>query len=175
MIHATTVLAVRHRDKAVMASDGQVTFGNTVVKHAARKIRRLYNERVLAGFAGSAADSFALFSRFEAKLEQYRGNLERSAVELAKDWRTDRALRRLEAMLVVMDAKATYLLSGTGDLIEPDDGIIAIGSGGPFAMAAAKALSQHTDLDARTIAEQSMRIAGDICIYTNENITIEAL
>jgi ATP-dependent HslUV protease subunit HslV len=175
MIHATTVLAVRHSDKSVMASDGQVTFGNTVVKHAARKIRRLYNDRVLAGFAGSAADSFALFSRFESKLEQYRGNLERSAVELAKDWRTDRVLRRLEAMLVVMDLKATYLLSGNGDLIEPDDGIIAIGSGGPFAMAAAKALAQHTGLDARTIAEQAMRIAGDICIYTNENITIEAL
>jgi ATP-dependent HslUV protease subunit HslV len=147
MIHATTVLAVRHNDKAVMASDGQVTFGNTVVKHAARKIRRLYNDRVLAGFAGSAA----------------------------KDWRTDRVLRRLEAMLVVMDLKATYLLSGNGDLIEPDDGIIAIGSGGPFAMAAAKALAQHTELDSRTIAEQAMRIAGEICIYTNENITIEAL
>ena len=175
MIHATTVLAVRHHDQTVMASDGQVTFGDTVVKQAARKIRRLYNDRVLAGFAGSAADSFALFSRFEAKLEQYRGNLERSAVELAKDWRIDRALRRLEAMLVVMDAKATYLLSGTGDLIEPDDGIIAIGSGGAYAMAAAKALARHTSLDARTIAEQSMRIAGTICIYTNENITIETL
>ena len=175
MIHATTVLAVRHRDSAVMASDGQVTFGNTVVKQAARKIRRLYNDRVLAGFAGSAADSFALFARFEAKLEQYRGNLERSAVELAKDWRTDRALRRLEAMLVVMDQKATYLLSGTGDLIEPDDGIIAIGSGGPFAMAAAKALSRHTGLDAKTIAQEAMSIAGAICIYTNENITIETL
>jgi ATP-dependent HslUV protease subunit HslV len=175
MIHATTVLAVRHNGNAVMASDGQVTFGNTVVKHAARKIRRLYNDRVLAGFAGSAADSFALFSRFESKLEQYRGNLERSAVELAKDWRTDRVLRRLEAMLVVMDLKATYLLSGTGDLIEPDDGIIAIGSGGPYAMAAAKALAQHTALEARAIAEQAMRIAGEICIYTNENITIEAL
>ena len=175
MIHATTVLAVRHRESTVMASDGQVTFGNTVVKQSARKIRRLYNDRVLAGFAGSAADSFALFARFEAKLEQYRGNLERSAVELAKDWRTDRALRRLEAMLVVMDQKATYLLSGTGDLIEPDDGIIAIGSGGPFAMAAAKALAQHTELDARTIAQEAMNIAGAICIYTNENITIETL
>jgi ATP-dependent HslUV protease subunit HslV len=175
MIHATTVLAVRHRDGAVMASDGQVTFGNTVVKQSARKIRRLYNDRVLAGFAGSAADSFALFARFEAKLEQYRGNLERSAVELAKDWRTDRALRRLEAMLIVMDQKATYLLSGTGDLIEPDDGIIAIGSGGPFAMAAAKALARHTELDARAIAQEAMTIAGDICIYTNENITIETL
>jgi ATP-dependent HslUV protease, peptidase subunit HslV len=175
MIHATTVLAVRHGDNSVMASDGQVTFGNTVVKQAAKKIRRLYNDRVLAGFAGSAADSFALFARFEAKLEQYRGNLERSAVELAKDWRTDRALRRLEAMLVVMDTRVTYLLSGTGDLIEPDDGIIAIGSGGPFAMAAAKALAQHTTMDAREIAGQSMRIAAEICIYTNETITIEAL
>ena len=175
MIHATTVLAVRHQNSAVMASDGQVTFGNTVVKQSARKIRRLYNDRVLAGFAGSAADSFALFARFEAKLEQYRGNLERSAVELAKDWRTDRALRRLEAMLIVMDQKATYLLSGTGDLIEPDDGIIAIGSGGPFAMAAAKALAQHTSLEARTIAQEAMNIAGAICIYTNENITIETL
>lgn len=158
-----------------MASDGQVTLGNTVVKHAARKIRRLYNDRVLAGFAGSAADSFALFSRFEAKLEQYRGNLERSAVELAKDWRTDRMLRRLEAMLVVMDTKTTYLLSGTGDLIEPDDGIIAVGSGGPYAMAAAKALSAHTTLDAATIARESMTIAANICIYTNGNITLETL
>ena len=175
MIHATTVLAVRHRDQSVMASDGQVTFGNTVVKQSARKIRRLYNEKILAGFAGSAADSFALFARFEAKLEQYRGNLERSAVELAKDWRTDRVLRRLEAMLVVMDAKNTYLLSGTGDLIEPDDGIIAVGSGGPFAMAAAKALARHTELDARTIAHEAMNIAGAICIYTNANITLESL
>ena len=158
-----------------MASDGQVTFGNTVVKHNARKIRRLYNDRILAGFAGSAADSFALFSRFESKLEQYRGNLERSAVELAKDWRTDRLLRRLEAMLIVMDAKATYLLSGTGDLIEPDDGIIAIGSGGAFAMAAAKALARHTEISARQIAEESMRIAASICIYSNDAITIESL
>jgi ATP-dependent HslUV protease subunit HslV len=175
MIHATTVLAVRHREQAVMASDGQVTFGNTVMKRSARKIRRLYNDKVLAGFAGSAADSFALFARFEAKLEQYRGNLERSAVELAKDWRTDRMLRRLEAMLVVLDAKGMYLLSGTGDLIEPDDGIIAIGSGGPYALAAAKALAQHTELDARTIAEQAMQIAGEICIYSNTNVTIETL
>jgi ATP-dependent HslUV protease, peptidase subunit HslV len=175
MINATTVLAVRHRDQSVMAGDGQVTFGNTVVKQSAKKIRRLYNEKILAGFAGSAADSFALFARFEAKLEQYRGNLERSAVELAKDWRTDRVLRRLEAMLVVMDAKNTYLLSGTGDLIEPDDGIIAVGSGGPFAMAAAKALARHTELDARTIAHEAMSIAGAICIYTNANITLESL
>ncbi len=158
-----------------MASDGQVTFGNTVVKQSAKKIRRLYNDRILAGFAGSAADSFALFSRFEAKLEQYRGNLERSAVELAKDWRTDRMLRRLEAMLVVMDDKLTYLLSGNGDLIEPDDGIMAIGSGGPFALAAAKALARHTELDAKQIAAQAMEIAASICIYTNDTITIETL
>jgi ATP-dependent HslUV protease subunit HslV len=158
-----------------MASDGQVTFGDTVMKQSARKIRKLYNDKILAGFAGSAADSFALFSRFEAKLEQYRGNLERSAVELAKDWRTDRFLRRLEAMLIVMDAKSTFLLSGNGDLIEPDDGIIAIGSGGAYALAAAKALARHTALDARTIAQQAMDIAGAICIYTNNVITIEEL
>jgi ATP-dependent HslUV protease subunit HslV len=175
MFQATTVLAVRHRDEAVMASDGQVTFGETVVKKSAKKIRRLYNDRILAGFAGSAADSFALFSRFEAKLEQYRGNLERSAVELAKDWRTDRMLRRLEAMMIVMDGRATYLLSGNGDLIEPDDGIIAIGSGGAYAMAAAKALARHTDLPARTIAEEAMAIAAAICIYSNDVITIESL
>jgi ATP-dependent HslUV protease, peptidase subunit HslV len=173
--HATTVLAVRHRDHAVMASDGQVTFGETVMKRSARKIRKLYNDRILAGFAGSAADSFSLFARFESKLEQYRGNLERSAVELAKDWRTDRVLRRLEAMLIVMDAKLTYLLSGNGDLIEPDDGIIAIGSGGPYALAAAKALARHTDLDARQIAEQAMSIAASICIYSNDVLTIESL
>jgi ATP-dependent HslUV protease subunit HslV len=159
----------------VLAGDGQVTFGQTVVKQTAKKIRRLYNDRILAGFAGSAADSFALFSRFESKLEQYRGNLERSAVELAKDWRTDRALRRLEAMLVVLDKQATFLLSGTGDLIEPDDGLVAIGSGGPFALAAAKALVAHTELDARTIAESAMAIAGQICIYTNTNIVLEEL
>ena len=175
MFHATTVLGVRHNGQAVMASDGQVTFGDTVVKQRARKIRRLYNDRVLAGFAGSAADSFALFSRFEAKLEQYRGNLERSAVELAKDWRTDRALRRLEAMLLVMDTTSTYLLSGTGDLIEPDDGIVAIGSGGSYALAAAKALAAHTALDARAIAEQAMQIAAAICIYSNDHLTIEVL
>jgi ATP-dependent HslUV protease subunit HslV len=158
-----------------MASDGQVTFGATVVKHRARKIRRLYNDRILAGFAGSAADSFSLFARFESKLEQYRGNLERSAVELAKDWRTDRVLRRLEAMLIVLDQSVTFLLSGTGDLIEPDDGIIAIGSGGPYAMAAAKALARHTSLDARFIAEEAMKTAAEICIYTNGNLTIEEI
>ena len=175
MFHSTTILAVRHRGKSVMAGDGQVTFGQTVMKQSARKIRRLYNERILAGFAGSAADSFALFARFEAKLEQYRGNLERSAVELAKDWRTDRMLRRLEAMLIVMDPRVTYLLSGTGDLIEPDDGIIAIGSGGAYAMSAAKALARHTALDARQIAAEAMAIAAAICIYSNDSITIEAL
>jgi len=175
MLHATTVLAVRQGGHTVMASDGQVTFGDTVVKQSARKIRKLYNDKILAGFAGSAADSFALFSRFEAKLEQYRGNLERSAVELAKDWRTDRLLRRLEAMLIVMDTRMTFLLSGNGDLIEPDDGIIAIGSGGAYALAAAKALARHTALDARTIAAQAMEIAATICIYTNATITIEEL
>jgi ATP-dependent HslUV protease subunit HslV len=175
MIRSTTILAVRHENRAVMAGDGQVTFGQTVVKQSARKIRRLYNERILAGFAGSAADSFALFARFESKLEQYRGNLERSAVELAKDWRTDRILRRLEAMLVVLDKTSTFLLSGNGDLIEPDDGIVAIGSGGPYAMAAAKALAANTTLDARAIAEKAMAIAGDICIYTNKQIVLEEL
>jgi len=159
----------------VLAGDGQVTFGSTVLKQGAKKIRRLYNESILAGFAGSAADSFALFSRFEAKLEQYRGNLERSAVELARDWRTDRLLRRLEAMLIVADKKSTFLLSGTGDLIEPDDGIVAIGSGGPYALAAAKALAGSTDLTARAIAERAMTIAADICIYTNAQIAVEEL
>ena len=175
MLHSTTILAVRHRDRVVMAGDGQVTFGQTVVKQRARKIRRLYNDRILAGFAGSAADSFALFSRFEAKLEQFRGNIERSAVELAKDWRSDRILRRLEAMLIVLDRTSTFLLSGNGDLIEPDDGIVAIGSGGPYAWAAAKALVAATDLDARAIAEKAMAIAGEICIYTNTNIALEEL
>jgi ATP-dependent HslUV protease subunit HslV len=175
MIHATTILAVRHQDKAVLASDGQVTLGNAVVKHGAKKIRRLYNDNILAGFAGAAADSFALFTRFEQKLEQYRGNLDRAAVELAKDWRTDRSLRRLEAMLLVADKTKTFLLSGTGDLIEPDDGIIGIGSGGTFAQAAAKALVRHSTLDAKAIAEESMRIAAEICIYTNSTITIEQL
>lgn len=175
MFHSTTILAVRHRGHAVLAGDGQVTLGQTIVKHKARKIRRLYNDRILAGFAGSAADSFALFSRFESKLEQYRGNLERSAVELAKDWRSDRFLRRLEAMLIVLDTSETFLLSGTGDLIQPDDGIVAIGSGGPYALAAARALAAHSDLDARSIAEKSMAIASEICLYTNANIVLEEL
>jgi ATP-dependent HslUV protease, peptidase subunit HslV len=174
-MHATTILAVRHQGRTVLAGDGQVTLGNTVMKHGARKIRRLYHDQVLAGFAGSAADSFALFSRFEAKLDQYRGNLERSAVELARDWRTDRLLRRLEAMLIVADLKTTFLLSGTGDLIEPDDGIVAVGSGGPYALSAARALARHSSLDARQIAEEAMKIAGEICIYTNSNLTIEEL
>jgi ATP-dependent HslUV protease subunit HslV len=175
MIHATTILAVRHRDKAVLAGDGQVTLGGAVVKHGARKIRRLYNDTILAGFAGSAADSFALYSRFESKLEQYRGNLDRAAVELAKEWRTDRALRRLEALLLVLDRRSTFLLSGTGDLIEPDDGILGIGSGGAFAQAAARALVRHSTLEARAIAEQAMLIASEICVYTNNRLTIEEL
>ena len=174
-MHATTILAVRHQDHTVLASDGQVTLGATVLKHGARKIRRLYNDTILAGFAGSAADSFALFSRFESKLEQYRGNLERAAVELARDWRTDRLLRRLEALMIVADKKSTFVLSGTGDLIEPDDGIVAVGSGGAYAMAAARALSRHSQLSARQIADESMQIAADICIYTNRNLTIEEL
>ena len=173
--HATTVLTVRHQGKVVMASDGQVTLGQTVVKHTARKVRRLYHEKVLAGFAGSAADGFSLFSRFETKLEEHRGNLERAAVELARDWRTDRILRRLEAMLLVADARETYLLSGTGDLIQPDDGVMGIGSGGAFAMAAAKALVSHSSLEARPIVEHAMAIAADICVYTNTRLTIEEL
>jgi ATP-dependent HslUV protease subunit HslV len=174
-MHATTILAVRHQQRTVMASDGQVTLGATVVKHGGRKVRRLYNDSILAGFAGSAADSFALFARFESKLEQYRGNLERSAVELAKDWRTDRLLRRLEAMMVVADRGSTFLLSGTGDLIEPDDGVVAVGSGGAYAMAAARALTRHSTLDARQIVEEAMGIAASICIYTNTTITLEEL
>jgi ATP-dependent HslUV protease subunit HslV len=174
-MHATTILAVRHQQRTVMASDGQVTLGTTVVKHRARKVRRLYNDSILAGFAGSAADSFALFARFETKLEQYRGNLERSAVELARDWRTDRLLRRLEAMMIVADRGATFLLSGTGDLIEPDDGVVGVGSGGAFAMAAARALVRHSALDARQIAQEAMGIAADLCIYTNTTITLEEL
>ena len=175
MFHSTTILALRLNERAVMAGDGQVTFGDTVMKHHARKIRRLYHDRILAGFAGSAADSFALYSRFESKLEQYRGQLERSAVELAKDWRTDRSLRRLEAMLVVMNREQLFVLSGTGDLIEPDDGVVGIGSGGAYAVAAARALARHSSLDPRAIAEQAMGIAADICIHTNAHIVVEEL
>ena len=174
-IQATTIICVRKKGKVAIASDGQVTLGDTVIKHGAKKIRRLYNEKILAGFAGSSADSFALFSRFEAKLEQYHGNLSRAAVELAKDWRTDRALRHLEAVMIVADDKMTFLISGTGDLIEPDDGIVGIGSGGAYALAAARALSKYTELSAREIAQEAMQIAGKICIYTNENISIEEL
>jgi ATP-dependent HslUV protease subunit HslV len=172
---STTIICVRRKGKVAVAGDGQVTLGDTVIKHGARKIRRLYNDRILAGFAGSSADSFALFSRFEAKLEQFHGNLSRAAVELAKDWRTDRALRHLEAVMIVADEKGTFLIAGNGDLIEPDDGIVAIGSGGAYALAAARALLKYTDLSAREIAEEAMRIAGKICIYTNESVTIEEL
>ena len=174
-IRSTTVLCVRRNDRVVMAADGQVTLGESVIKHTARKIRRLYQDKVLAGFAGSTADAFSLFSRFEAKLEQYAGNLGRSAVELAKDWRTDKMLRNLEALLLVADLHQTYLISGAGDVIEPDEGITAIGSGGSYALAAARALIQNTDLPAREIAEKSLRIASQICIYTNDQITIEEL
>jgi ATP-dependent HslUV protease subunit HslV len=174
-IHATTIICVRKNGKVAIGSDGQVTLGDTVIKHGAKKIRRLYNEKILAGFAGSSADSFALFARFEAKLEQYHGNLSRAAVELAKDWRTDRALRHLEAVMIVADDKITFLISGTGDLIEPDDGIVGIGSGGAFALAAARALSKYTELSPREIVQEAMQIAGKICIYTNDNISIEEL
>ena len=173
--HATTILCVRRKGNVAIGSDGQVTLGDTVIKHGAKKIRRLYNEKILAGFAGSSADSFALFSRFEAKLEQFHGNLSRAAVELAKDWRTDRALRQLEAVMIVADEKNTFLISGTGDLIEPDDGIVGIGSGGAYALAAARALDKYTDLSAREIVQEAMRIAGKICIYTNDNISIDEL
>jgi len=174
-IQATTIICVRKKGHVAIASDGQVTLGDTVVKHGAKKVRRLYNEKILAGFAGSSADSFALFSRFEAKLEQFHGNLSRAAVELAKDWRTDRSLRHLEAVMIVADDKQTFLISGTGDLIEPDDGIVGIGSGGAYALAAARALAKYTDLSAREIAQEAMQIAGKICIYTNENISIEEI
>ncbi len=175
LIRSTTVLCVRRDDKVVMAGDGQVTLGESVIKHGAKKIRRLYQDKILAGFAGSTADAFTLFSRFEAKLEQYHGNVGRSAVELAKDWRTDKYLRHLEALLLVSDKEQTFLLSGQGDVIEPDTGIAAIGSGGPFAQAAAQALADHTKLSAREIAEESMKIAGRMCIYTNDKVTIEEL
>jgi len=175
VIHATTVICVRRDGQVAIAGDGQVTVGNTVMKHGAAKVRRLYNDRILAGFAGSAADAFALFSRFEAKLEEYRGNMERSVVELAKDWRLDKYLRQLQAFLIVANNENAYLLSGTGDLIQPDDGILAIGSGGSFALAAARALMNHTALNAKDIAVQSLHIAAGICIYTNDNITVETL
>lgn len=174
-IRSTTIIAVRHKGDVVVAGDGQVTLGNTVVKHEAKKVRRLYDGKVITGFAGATADAFTLFDKLEQKLERYNGNLMRSAVELAKDWRTDKMLRRLEAMLVAADTEHSLLLSGSGDVIEPDDGIIAIGSGGPYAQAAAKALIQHSDLDAESICKTSMQIAGEICIYTNDNFVVEKL
>jgi ATP-dependent HslUV protease subunit HslV len=178
-VRSTTVLCVRRGDSMVMAADGQVTLGSTVMKHSAKKIRRLYNDKILAGFAGSTADAFSLFTRFEAKLEQYGGNLGRSAVELAKEWRTDKLLRQLQALLIVADAKQMFLLSGDGDVIEPDpvgDGLVAtIGSGGSFALAAATALMENTEMSARKIVERSMKIAAEICIYSNQSITVEEL
>jgi len=174
-VRSTTVLSVRRDGKVVMAGDGQVTLGEGVIKHTARKIRRLYQDKILAGFAGSTADAFALFSRFESKLEQYHGNLGRAAVELAKDWRTDKMLRQLEALLLVSDANQTFLISGRGDVIEPDEAVAAVGSGGPYALAAAEALILHTNLPARKIAEEAMHIAGKMCIYTNDKVTIEEL
>ena len=174
-IHGTTILAVRRGNVVALGGDGQVTMGQTIMKGNARKVRRLYKDRVLAGFAGATADAFTLFERFEAQLEKYSGQLTRAAVELAKEWRTDRALRRLEALLAVADHTASLIITGNGDVIEPEDELIAIGSGGPFAQAAAKALLQNTDLDARSIVEKALAIAGDICIYTNRHVTIEEL
>jgi ATP-dependent HslUV protease subunit HslV len=174
-IKGTTILCVRHKGRVVMAGDGQVSLGQTVMKHTAKKVRRIYQDRVLAGFAGATADAFTLFAKFEEKLEQYNGNLLRAAVELAKDWRTDRILRRLEALLIVADRDHSLVISGNGDVIEPDDGVTAIGSGGPYAHAAAKALTQFSDLDARAIVEEAMKIAASICIYTNDRIIFEEL
>ena len=172
---STTIISVRHKGGVVVAGDGQVTMGNTIVKHAARKVRRLYDGGVITGFAGATADAFTLFDKLEQKLEQYKGNLMRAAVELAKDWRTDKMLRRLEAFLVAVDKDYSLLLSGTGDVIESDDGILAIGSGGPYAQAAAKALIEHSDLNAEEIGRAAMKIAASICVYTNEDIVVEKL
>ncbi len=174
-VRATTVLGLRHKGRAVLAGDGQVTFGDTVLKTKARKVRKIYEDKVLAGFAGAAADAFSLFERFESKLEEFRGNLGRAAVELAKDWRTDRFLRRLDAQLVVMDKEKIFLISGTGEVIEPDDNIVAIGSGAPYALAAGRALIRHSNLDAVNIVKEAMEITASICIYTNSNLTIETL
>ena len=173
--HATTVACVRHKGRVALAGDGQVSIGQTIVKAGARKVRKVYHVHVLAGFAGAAADAFTLFAKFETKLEEHRGNLSRAAVELAKDWRMDRVLRRLEALLAVADAEVSFIVSGTGDVIEPDDGLIGIGSGGPYALAAARALCAHSDLPAEQIAEQALRIAAGICVYTNDHITVETL
>lgn len=174
-MRATTVVSVRHKGRVALAGDGQVSIGATIVKAGARKVRKLYHDSVLAGFAGAAADAFTLFEKFEAKLDEYRGNLPRAAVELAKDWRTNRILRRLEALLAVVDKEHSFIVSGTGEIIEPDDGVIGIGSGGPFALAAARALIVHSDLDAKQIVEEALRITASICVYTNERITVEVL
>ena len=175
MMRGTTILAVRRNNKFAMGGDGQVSIGNTIMKHSANKVRRMYHDKVIGGFAGATADAFALFARFEEKLEKFQGNLARSAVELAKDWRTDKLLRRLEAMLIVADKDQSFLISGNGDVIEPDDGILAIGSGGMFAQSAAKALIKHSNLNAREIVEEAMDIAQSVCVYTNSNLTIEEL
>lgn len=175
MIKGTTIICVRRNGKVAIAGDGQVTMGNTVLKHNAKKIRRMYNDRIIAGFSGATADAFTLFEKFEGKIEMYRGNITRAAVELAKDWRTDRVLRRLEALLIIADLEHTFIISGNGDVIEPETGIAAIGSGGPYAQAAAQALYDNTDLSARQIVEKAMEIASSICIYTNKNITVEEL
>lgn len=174
-MHGTTILSVRKDNKVVVAGDGQVTLGETVIKHNAKKVRRLFNEKIIAGFAGSTADALSLFGRFEGKLQEFHGNLPRAAVELAKEWRTDRSLRHLDALLLVADAKSTFLLSGNGDVIEPDDGVCAIGSGGPYALASARALAKHTKLSAKEIASEAMRLASEICIFTNANFSIEEL
>jgi len=174
-IYATTILGIRHKGKVALAGDGQVTLGNTVMKHSALKIRRLYNDKILAGFAGAAADAFTLFERFEEKLERYSGNLPRAAVELAKDWRSDKYLRKLEALLVVLDEKNIFIISGTGDIIEPDDDIAAIGSGGPYALAAARSLVKYSDLSAEEIAREALIVASEICIYTNNHIKVDVL
>jgi ATP-dependent HslUV protease subunit HslV len=175
LMHGTTVLCVRKDNKVVLIADGQVTMGDHVMKHTARKTRRLYNDKVIAGFAGSTADAITLFERFEGKLQEHSGNLQKSAVELAKEWRKDRALRHLEALLIVADTKGTFILSGNGDVIEPDDGIVAIGSGGTYALAGARALLKHSKLNAKDLAMEAMRIASEICIYTNANFTVEEL
>ena len=175
MIQSTTIISVRHKGRLAIAGDGQVTMGQTILKQTAKKIRRLYKGEVLAGFAGATSDAFALFARFEGKLEEFKGNLSRAAIELAKDWRLDRALRRLEAVMIVADKENSFLISGTGDVIEPDDGIIAIGTGGPYALAAARALIQHTDLSARDVVLEAMKISAGICVYTNSEIVIEEL
>jgi len=175
MIRATTILCVRHKGQIAIAGDGQVTMGQTVLKQKANKIRRLYNDKIIAGFSGATSDAFALFSRFESKLEEYRGNLSKAAIELAKEWRMDKALRQLEALLIVADKDHSFLISGTGDVIEPDDGILAIGSGGPYALAAARALIRNTELSSKEIALEALKITSDICIYTNDQIIVEEL